>query len=218
MKFNSYATYRGDFRADWLDEIVKDEPMFFNSNLQFSYENGGPLTRAFIDCLPQDWKESNPVLDSRVHMLKKGWLPCIGGWHHDDVPRNTSTGQPNYIDPPYRAEHLLGLVNAHVSPTRFIHGVVQVSEPNIDKVVFNEWSHEIDEALRSEQHDWWINEIESGEYVQFNTEAFHAGTKARQDGWRWFVRLSRNTARQRNMTNEIRRQVQVYIENELEGW
>lgn len=65
---------------------IKNEKMFFNSDLVFAYENGGPITKSFIDNLPEEWK-TNSVFDSRVHMLMPGWYPAIPGWHHDDVPR-----------------------------------------------------------------------------------------------------------------------------------
>jgi hypothetical protein len=81
-QFNSSIVDRGEFVADWPAEIIKNEPMFFNCDLNFAFENGGPITEAFIRTLPEDWQDCNPVLDSRVHMLMKGWFPCIPGFHH----------------------------------------------------------------------------------------------------------------------------------------
>jgi ribosomal protein L4 len=43
-----------------------------------------------------------------------------------------------------------------------------------------------------------------------------AGTRAVKNGWRLFIRASWNT--DRKPTNEFRRQVQVYMENPMEGW
>ena len=61
-------------------------------------------------------------------------------------------------------------------------------------------------------------EAESGKYIQFDCNTFHTGVKAVKGGWRWFIRLSRNTDRTKNITNEIRRQVQVYLEEPMAGW
>lgn len=213
MIFESKIEVRGSFSEVWTQNVIKNEVMFFNSDLNFAFENGGPITRHFIDNLPSDWANANPVLDSRVHMLMKNWFPCIPGFHHDDVPRSTPTGQPNYINPEYRSEHLLGLVNGDICPTIFIHDTVNVSEPNFNILQYQQWHKDIDAQPSLKRI-----EAESGKYIQFDCDAFHTGSKARGNGWRWFIRLSRNTDRQKNITNEIRRQVQVYMENPIEGW
>jgi hypothetical protein len=221
MNFDSQAGSRGGFFADYPEDVVKNEPMFFNCDLETAFKNGGDITKAFIDSLPLDWKICNPVLDSRVHMLMKNWYPCIPGWHHDDVPRSTSTGQPNYTDPEYFSEHLTGLVNAEICPTKFLLGDVTVSDPDIDKRIYNTWNDEIEEYLYDDydcSRDLWTYYIKSGVYLQFDANTFHTGVKAKAPGWRWFVRLSRNTDRQKHMTNEIRRQVQVYLEEPMAGW
>ncbi len=212
MIFDSKFTVRGDFDSNFTQDQIKNEPMFFNSNVDFAYDNGGALTREFIDKLPVDWLVSNPVIDSRVHMLMPGWYPCIPGWHHDDVPRSTPTGQPNYVNPEYRSEHLMGLVNGDICPTLFIKGKIEVSEPDENKIIYEEWSKQIEGGTGL------VVPAKSGVYIQFDCDTFHTGDAARGSGWRWFIRLSRNTDRQKNITNEIRRQVQVYMTNPNKGW
>lgn len=216
MKFDSKIVDRGEFHKNWTDEQVKNEPMFFNCDLSFAHTYGGPITRAFIDSLPDDWKHANPVLDSRVHMLMPGWYPCIPGWHHDDVPRSTPTGQPNYVNPEYRSEHLMGLVNGDICPTEFMVGEIEVPDPDINKIIYKVWHEEVEWA------EGWNGvhktQAQSGRYIQFDWQAFHTGTAAVANGWRWFIRLSRNTDRQKKITNEVRRQVQVYMDNLTEGW
>src|ERR1700749_4013133 len=92
MKQQSYKISSGlefgrSFAATVPNEVLKNEPMFFNSDLNFAYEAGGPATRSFIDALPDGWKAEPAVIDTRVHMLMPGWFPAIPGFHHDDVPR-----------------------------------------------------------------------------------------------------------------------------------
>jgi hypothetical protein len=214
MKFNSQIQKLGNFKHDWLESIVKNEPMFFNCDFKFAYENGGPITKQFLEQLPSSWKDTQWVLDSRVHMLMPNWYPCIPGWHHDDVPRSTSTGQPNYTNPEYHAEHLMGLVNAEICPTTFRTGEIEVSDPDINTGIYNVWNSEIEAGLNPDS----LYEAESGKYIQFDANAFHTGIKARKGGWRWFIRLSRNTDRTNKITNEIRRQVQVYLDEPMAGW
>lgn len=216
MNFDSKVKILGDFQSVWDQDIVKNEPMFFNCDLEFAYKNGGPLTRDFIERLPKDWRDANPVLDSRVHMLMTNWYPCIPGWHHDDVPRSTPTGQPNYVNPEYHSEHLMGLVNGDICPTRFIIGNVEVSSPDINTRVYNKMNDQIE--FEWEDYDHKIYQAESGKYIEFDCNAFHTGVKAVAGGWRWFIRLSRNTERQKHITNELRRQVQVYLDEPMAGW
>jgi hypothetical protein len=216
MIFNSEMYVRGQFPCLYPDSVVKNEPMFFNCDLEYAYKHGHDITRQFLDGLPEDWKLDDVVLDSRVHMLMPGWYPCIPGWHHDDVPRSTPTKQPNYADPEYRAEHLMGLVNAQLAPTKFACGRAEVSEPDINTTIYKKWNDEIEEQVKS----FWLSQVSarSGEYIQFDCDSFHTGTKAVGNGWRWFTRLSRNTNRVKFITNEVRHQVQVYMEDPTQGW
>lgn len=225
MTFDSQMTYRGRFTSlmgqDFTQDVIKNEPMFFNADIDFAYEHGGPITRAFLTALPQDWVDCNPVIDSRVHMLMKGWFPCIPGWHHDDIPRSTKTGQPNYLTPEYKSEHLMGLVNGDICPTRFLLGKIAVPVPDENGLIYKNWSEHIEQAVAyPDQAEFKFNLVNapSNRLIEFNHDTFHTGVRAVADGWRWFIRLSRNTDRQTRITNEIRRQVQVYLEFPTEGW
>lgn len=223
MIFDSDLQVRGNFACEFPEAVLKNEPMFFNCDLEYAYKHGGDITRTYIDGLPRDWKLDDPVLDSRVHMLMKGWYPCIPGWHHDDVPRSTPTGQPNYIDPEYKSEHIMGLVNGSICPTEFATGRFYMSEPDINKTIYQVWHKEVlrqlfDATRFGEGDDLKLIDAQSGEYIQFDNHTFHSGTKAVENGWRWFIRLSRNTKRQKFITNEIRHQVQVYLEDPTQGW
>lgn len=217
LTFPSYVI-RGSRMSQYSDEQVKNEPMFFNCSLKFALENGGPITKEFISklqghVLGKKWLEEG-VLDSRVHMLMPGWYPCIPGWHHDDVPRSTADGQPNYKNPEYRSVHCLALVNAHVAPTEFLVGKIEVPEPERGRVIYEQW----DSYLMHEKCDGGGKRIKADEdrLYFFNCDTFHRGTAAVENGWRWFGRVSINT--NRKPTNEIRKQVQVYMSAINAGW
>lgn len=209
--FDSQIKYMGSFESSYSIDIIKNEPMFFNCSVDFAFKNGGPITQNFIRSIPDGW--NNAVVDSRVHMLMPGWFPCIPGYHHDDVARGLD-GQPDYDNLKYKSEHLLGLVNADVCPTEFAIG--QCSMPKVEGIVYKNWHQEVVKLLESNQ----LQKIyaESGKVIYFDWETFHTGTSAIKNGWRWFIRLSRNTDRVNHITNEIRRQVQVYLEFPMEGW
>lgn len=206
FKFNSKIQHIG-FMPTFEQFIVKNEPMFFNASVEYAYKNGGPITRKFIESLPED--VPNGVIDTRVHMLMKGWYPCIPGWHHDDIPRTTKNGQPNYKNPEYFAKHILALVNGDICPTQFAIGECEMPELPEDAVTYREWHPLIDslcEYGRMQRLD-----VQGNQIIHFDAHTFHQGQKARADGWRWFGRMSYDTERLKNITNEIRTQVQVYI-------
>jgi len=211
--FNSQVQDIGIFPCEYNDLDIKNEPMFFNSDYDFAMRAGGIITQGFLDALPRAWK-NDVVIDSRVHMLMKGWFPCIPGFHHDDVPRGKN-GQPDYDCPAYDAEHLAGLVNAEICPTLFALGKHYL--PKIEQgIVYKHWHPIVEEQLGMKVLEPY--EVPSGHIILFDNQAMHTGQRAVKDGWRWFIRVSRNTDRVKHITNEIRRQVQVYLEFPMEGW
>ena len=148
-------------------------------------------------------------------MLMPRWYPCIPGYHHDDIPRDAVTGQPDYETPTYYSEHLMGLVNGDICPTIFALG--KHSLPKITTgIIYQQWHEEILQQIAA--GILAITEAPSGRYLEFDWQSSHTGQRAKASGWRWFVRLSRNTDRQHTITNESRRQVQVYLDPMTEGW
>lgn len=216
------------FDEGFTQEQVKNEPMFFNSSFVYAYENGGPITKAFLnafalenkDTLSEDNYEEDFVFDSRVHMLMPGWFPCIPGFHHDDVPRRPLSedplGQPDYSENrAYRSKHVMGMVNGDICPTQFALGRAKLEIPDRD-IIYKHWHPAVEELIRA--GDLELFEVPSGVLIYFDCDTLHQGQRARSNGWRWFGRLSWNTDRSKHVTNEQRRQVQVYLEYPMEGW
>lgn len=214
VKIDSVAEAVGNFPCNYPDDTVKDEPMFFRSSFDFAYENGGVITRGFLDSLPQYVKDQPISFDSRVHMLMPTWIPAIAGWHHDDVPRSLPNGQPNYESPEYRSEHILGLVNAHLSPTEFALGCSHF--PLLDEGVYKQYNQIVEDLILCGRLG--KTTAKSGVLYHFDCHTWHRATVASQRGWRWFGRVSWDNESCLNPRNEIRRQVQVYLTNENEGW
>lgn len=205
----------GVFSTDWSQDEIKNEPMLFNCDRVSAYNLGGDITKHYIDNLPKEWTECDIVVDSRVHMLMPNWYPAIPGFHHDDVPRSGNQGQPNYINPEYCSEHLMGLVNGDICPTEFCIGSMTLEIPT-EGVIYKTWHPIIHKRIQDGLADSYL--APSGQYLGFNHLSFHQATPAIASGWRWFIRLSKNTDRTSSCTNEVRKQVQVYLEHPMEGW
>jgi len=220
-------------RLPEFDEAtVKAEPMFWSATPKFAWENGGPITRAFLAAAfgitladYAGWKlrdsvAGNYCFDSRVHMLMPGWFPCIPGWHHDDVPRSRSDGQPNYDNPEFKSKHILALVNGDICPTEFAVG--QADYPDVPlfskSPIYKVWHECVEEDIR----EGTLERVQapSNRLLHFDWQTFHQGTRAVKRGWRWFGRLTWDAGYEQGRPhhNEIRRQVQVYLENPMEGW
>jgi len=223
-RFDSRFTELAPFAADVSNDAIKNEPMFFNADRRFAWESGGPITRSFIESLPLALQDHPFVFDSRVHMLMPGWYPAIPGYHHDDVPRAeipvgqhfVTAGQPDYDNPRYRSEHVFGLVNAQVAPTQFAIGECVMPEVADGDLIYRAWHAEVVRLL--EAGSMQCVEAPDRTLIHFDCDAFHQGVKAVSNGWRWFGRASFNTDRVTKVTNEIRHQVQVYLEFPMEGW
>lgn len=214
-KFNSQFQERGSFAEEVDNKVIKNETMFFNCDLDFAYKHGNEITRSFIDALPDDWKTCDTVFDSRVHMLMPKWIPCIYGVHHDDVPRPNG-GQPDYDNPSYLSEHIMGSVNADICPTQFYIGEAEFDKVTTGENIYKVWHEEV--LQKAEKGELQAVDAKDRTLIQFDWQTWHTGVLARQNGWRWFGRLSRNTDRTKHITNEIRRQTQVYMDNLTEGW
>lgn len=222
--FNSNVTPRSTFATNVSNSEIKSEPMFFNCDLDFAWDNGGPITRDFINNLPAYVDPYDVVFDSRIHMLMPGWYPAIPGFHHDDVPRPpipvgqhfVTSGQPDYDNPRYHSKHILGLVNAGICPTEFALGTCTMPEIPDGELIYRRWHEEV--KLLLDKGELELYKVPDRMLIEFDWQAFHQGTKAIGNGWRWFGRLSWNTDRVFNITNEIRQQVQVYMEFPMEGW
>lgn len=195
--------------------LVKNEPMLFSCDFTSAYRIGGPLTDIFLHMLPESWREAKDlIVDSRVHMLMSNWFPCIPGWHHDDVPRSRSDGQPNYINPEYEAEHVMMLLGDDIASTQFALGTCEMPEIPLGQTIYKHWHVEVERLLESGELKLWTAPM--NRLIYFNWQTFHQGVKATGVGWRFFIRATRNT--HRKPFNEIRRQVQVYLEAPMEGW
>lgn len=205
-----------------IDEI-KNEPMLFNCDMAHAYQRGGSITRAFLDRLPLEWHDCPVVVDTRVHMLMPGWYPCIPGWHHDDVPRTRSDRQPNYDFGQNRSWHIVGLVNGRICPTQYAEGNIQVPKIEDGSIVYSRWHDLVEQRIKEGVLNTW--HPEEDQLVMFNDMTWHRGTPAKEKGWRWFGRVSRYfdvngraIPRGNPRTNEIRRQVQVYLPTLNQGW
>lgn len=223
MIIDSRFSVGQDIVPDFKEDVLKNEPMLFNCDADHAARLGGPLTNTVLEMLPKGWRGVPLVVDSRVHMLMPGWYPCIPGWHHDDVPRTRSDGQPNYASGQNRSEHIFCLINGDICPTAMAEGESFFVEPYQGQVVYEQWHRAVEERIKLGllTHSY----AASNRLITMNDRTWHTGTRAVKNGWRFFIRISRYfdpygnpIQRGNSRTNELRRQVQVYMDNPNAGW
>lgn len=205
------------------EDEIKNEPMLFGASNDFAARAGGRITREFLQSIYNVWGASEIVIDSRVHMLKKGWYPCIPGWHLDDFLRGPLTNQPMIFDPRVeKTEHILAVIDGGTgSLTEFLEASINIPDDIVDTAQkIHSTVYGVIHDLIEVERDWlpWasFSKVEPNTMVQFNGHTFHRGLPAARDGWRFFIRATRLSTRV--PTNEVRKQTQVYIPNENEGW
>jgi hypothetical protein len=196
-------------------EEIKNEPMLFSVDVEYALRNAGPITREFIRCSGLAESKEKWIIDSRVHMLMPGWLPAIPGYHTDDCERSRQDGQPNYINPSYRATHLMAVVDSGTgSLTEFVKTPMILDEVPLGQTVYKVWNDEVKARVARGELETW--QVKSGDIVRFGHEDFHRVMPAIGNGWRYFIRASSGTPRK--FYNEIRKQVQVYMSDPEAGW
>jgi hypothetical protein len=163
----------------------------------------------------------NCIIDSRHHMLMPGMIPCIPGWHTDDAPRHPNRwgGQPDIFNPEYVTEHLLCIVDAGTeSLTEFYRGDLLFPECYFEEKLTGgqNFYKTADAFFNSQKIAQDCVQVQSGQIAEFNVHSWHRGQPAGSRGFRWFIRITRNS--RHKVENEIRSNAQVYITDTSYGW
>lgn len=212
FKFNSQIKIAASL-LEYSQQDIKREPMLFRCDRETANRIGGKMTREFLQMLDEIWGGSYITVDSRVHMLMPGFWPCIPGWHHDDVPRERSDGQPNYINPSYHAEHCMAIVG-NASVTEFALGSAAFPDVPRGSFFYREWHPLVDMLIENGV----LSKVKApvGQLVFFDWQTWHQGAPAVSRGFRWFIRATRNA--KRDAANETRMNANVYLSDPIQGW
>lgn len=149
----------------------------------------------------RDW-----LIDTRVHMLKPGWLPCIGGWHLDFIKRDAS-GKLLFEDTPRRDIYLFVLDFGTGSLPEYADAIPCFPWESYGEMNGDFVRHSV--ACESVRHNC---------LYRIDTHTPHRGVPATGSGWRYFFRAADVDWVERR--NELRTQTQVYVhERDWErGW
>lgn len=194
--------------------MIKNEPMLHRATLAFALEYGGPLTKRFLSGIANWIGMSDILIDSRVHFAPfPGVYFAIPGWHHDDVPRERSDGQPEYENPSYKAEHAMCLWGNN-APTEFALGEAIFKIPPMGEKIYKVWSPMVhDMVARGELKSYSVPECQ---ITYFDWLSWHRVVPATHKGFRFFIRATKNS--RLSPRNEIRMNANIYLPILEEGW
>lgn len=177
MIYQSNVELLGDFPSFTQQEIREEQ-----SQARVPVEEavtGGPIHKAFVEHLPNEWRDDPSVeIFSRVLYLKQGWYPLTPHFHFDWGNRSHAN----------RIQTLMVCLG-DASLTEFILGPLEVlSEPGtVDQRV--PWDSLVQEGLsRGELESW---RIEPGKMILFDNQTLHRARPATKSGWRLLLRAIR---------------------------
>ena len=191
------------------DSDVKNLKQLFMCDTNFAYEHGGPFVRAFLKEIPIT--KYPLVIDTKIHMLKRGWYPGIPGWHIDFAPGWESLVEWDKVDP---EERHFAAFSSNVSCTEYIATPVLLHTPRVYRI-----NGILSKQVEAIYENLGIIKPSAHQIYEFGQMNLHRVTPATGSGWRLFVRAS--ATKLRKPVNEIRTQAsQVYIlaKDEHSGW
>lgn len=217
--FNSYVDYIS--LIDGIETIsnIANESSYITCSPEFIRAQNAPITNRILKAIENTYAYKaarvaaiglNTVIDTRVTQTMAGMFPSIPGWHCDNVPRADGYEQPDLSLIDNRVKHFMCYVSScsEHTDTEFAIG-----EYNIDINKSDVWGSLDRNLTRNPEVDVWSQFLKEGQIVRFSQEAIHRASPTLNPGWRLWFRLS---FVDRNVVNEIRKNVQVYTT--VNGW
>lgn len=193
MEFDS--TFTTVARAPDADPaVLRNEPNLFRLSVADALAAGGPVTRLFIEHLPDDWREDPGVeIRSKLAWLRRGWYPgqVVGDWHVDLVPQ-----RPDGLGQDYRGadEHVrrcetIACVFGDVSMTEYIVGRFTLPDYPPGQPQQLLYDRHIERLIAAGKLP--RRRVAPGELLRFGFGAFHRVAPAHAEGWRMIFRAVR---------------------------
>ena len=180
--FNSERVNLGQKVPELLEydySSIEQETMVHQASVEFTKQHGGPITQCVLSVLEKHlspYHFENLRIDTKVHMLNKGWLPSVGGWHCDFVHRVDGNIQPNSE----RDNEVMNwlIISGHPE-TEFIYKRdLKISD---ETVHWKDISQNIDSIIDDEI----IYSIPAGTFIRFCGNELHRAVQSSLDGFHW---------------------------------
>lgn len=204
---------------------IKSTFGLWNASYDDAVRYGGEVTRAALQVMNLKHDRKNIIVDTKIHMLMKGWSPAIPGWHTDGAPRDqhknpNGQGMPDTLaqqdDKRFNRYHIL--VTGEGCLTQYINRPMLVPiprEPSYE--VYSMMSEYVQKRVQEDPSI--VSSLESCTAYEFDWFDIHTGIIATKKEWRYLIRVCESDyyEPQTDLREVIRMQSQVYSPANF-GW
>jgi|GEM_PF-4569846 len=171
------------------ESAIRDEPALRGCRVPWAQANAGPIVRAFLDVLPEEWLvDPSTVVRAMPAWLRAGWGEGHVGWHLDGVTTGED-GQEDWINGRPAAFQRIGCNMGSNAPTRVLVGDVTLPIYQPGQAVVSLWRERLQRALAAGAAKELT--IQEGELFLLSSSSFHSISAASRDGWRMFFDVNR---------------------------
>lgn len=182
----------------------RGETPLFAAGLEFAQETAGPIAKAFLDALPNEWVAGHLVIDSTLVWLGVGFRQGPMLWCHEPFPGRTD-GAAGQSNAQRQAEHIACCFGT--TGIEFLEGPALAAESATEPQSMN---------LVRERHSRLQAEIDAKRLIvqhvpaytmyRYRWGAFHRHAIATVSGFQFWIRATRGDNRPlvngiRNATN-----------------
>lgn len=173
-------------------EDIAREPVPRACHPKWLAEHGGPIARAFVRALPEDWRtpDADVIVNGKINEFEPGWYSCLAGWHIDGTSRidKRSDGTPDLINPGRFIEQI-GCCVGPAGATGFLVGHVALPVTPTGADGRGVWQR----ILRDGLAEGALTAVRAPTHtmLKFDFGDFHTCQPAEREGWRFFIKAMR---------------------------
>lgn len=178
------------------DCALEDEEPLFAATKEFATEFGGPITGAFLEALPQDWRDIPLVIDTVLVWLPPGAWPGPRLFHREPYPES-SDGAFGCANLDLTVEHIavvLGPVGWEFVVGALSLSLMQSALPLIHSSETGE-ARARDAVLQTliAQRQLDVDQVEPGELIQYPAYSFLRHKPTGSPGFHFSLRATRGS-------------------------
>lgn len=173
-------------------EDIAGEPVPTACHPTWLAAHGGPIARAFVAALPEDWRtpEADVIVNAKINEFDPGWYSCLAGWHIDGTSRikKRSDGSPDLLNPGRYVEQI-GCSVGPTGATGFLVGDIALPVTPIGGDGRGVWQRVLLDAIA----DGSLKAVQAPvqTVVKFDYGDFHTCQPSERVGWRYFIKAMR---------------------------
>lgn len=224
LEFNRNPVFAGAAVDRFSEADIKASIGLWRASLDDAVKYGGSLTRMVLGKMNLRGDKKYIIVDVKVHMLVKGFMPAIPGWHTDGVPRfsdhwNISDGVPSLAEqadwedsgePVSPRYHLY--VSGSGCLTKFITDPITLDVPESGSDTYANISKQVNLLNLP-------TSVFPGQIIEWDWWNLHTAVPAQKREWRYLCRVTETDHKAPNtdLREVLRTQEQVYVPTEF-GW